>query len=63
VVYKLKTVPLEVVSNKLSIEVGILMGREEAELEIALSMLAEGLSFETIRKHTGLKENTILSLM
>jgi hypothetical protein len=36
--------------------------QEEVKIEVARSMLADGLPAETIRKYTGLDESSILSL-
>jgi hypothetical protein len=44
------------------IEKGIEEGRFEGKFEVARSMLADGLPAETIRKYTGLDENSILSM-
>jgi predicted transposase/invertase (TIGR01784 family) len=43
-------------------EQGMEKGREERKIEVARTMLADGLTAETIRKYTGLAENSILSL-
>ncbi|MDR3331050.1 MAG: hypothetical protein LBT08_00335, partial [Synergistaceae bacterium] len=44
------------------IEEGKTEGKAEGKFEVARSMLADGLSAETIRKYTGLDESSILSL-
>jgi hypothetical protein len=36
--------------------------KEEGKIEVARSMLADGLPAETIKKYTGLDESSILSL-
>jgi predicted transposase/invertase (TIGR01784 family) len=72
--YNMKTVPLRELSNALSKEEGILIGKAEGKeegktegktegkFEVARSMLADGLPAATIRKYTGLDESSILSL-
>jgi predicted transposase YdaD len=35
---------------------------EEGKIEVARSMLADGFTFETVKKYTGLNERDILSL-
>ncbi|MDR1471420.1 MAG: hypothetical protein LBS75_02765 [Synergistaceae bacterium] len=64
--YDMKTVPLRELSNALSKEEGILIGKAEGKaegkFEVARSMLADGLPAATIRKYTGLDESSILSL-
>jgi hypothetical protein len=64
--YNMKTVPLKELSNALSKEEGILIGKEEGKTEkafdVARSMFADGLPAETIMKYTGLDESSILSL-
>jgi predicted transposase/invertase (TIGR01784 family) len=44
------------------VEKGIEKGRAEGKFEVARSMLAEGLSTQTVRKYTGLDESVIMSL-
>jgi predicted transposase YdaD len=70
----MKTVSLRDLSNQLSKEEGILIGKEKGiligkeegetkkALDVARSMLADGLPAETIMKYTGLDEKSILSL-
>jgi predicted transposase YdaD len=43
-------------------EIQIRDAKEEKAIEVARSMLADGLPAETIRKYTGLDESSILSL-
>jgi predicted transposase YdaD len=41
---------------------GIEKGRAESKIEVARSMLADGLPAETVRKYTGLGEKEILAI-
>jgi predicted transposase YdaD len=54
----MQEISLEEYSKRLTKEIAM----EEAKLDVARSMLADGLPTETIRKYTGLDESSILSL-
>jgi hypothetical protein len=56
--YKMKTISLDEYVKEIDRE----EARMEKACEVARSMLADGLPAETIRKYTGLDENSILSL-
>jgi hypothetical protein len=56
--YKVKTIPLSKYAEEIAKEEGVIEGK----VDVARSMLADGLPAETIRKYTGLDENSILSL-
>ena len=64
--YKMKTIPLSEYLHEVDMEEAIMIGETKGEskkaLEVARSMLADGFPAETIRKHTGLDESSILSL-
>jgi hypothetical protein len=69
-VYEMQTVPLREYSQQVKIgiakeegkEEGREEGKEEKAFEVARSMLADGLSSETVRKYTGLGEKEILAI-
>jgi predicted transposase/invertase (TIGR01784 family) len=60
--YKMKTIPLDEYSRQIRREEALMDGETKGKFEVARSMLADGLSSETIRKYTGLDEQDILSL-
>jgi predicted transposase/invertase (TIGR01784 family) len=49
-------------AREYSMEQGMEYGMEKGKIEVARSMLADGLPAEAIRKYTGLDESSILSL-
>jgi hypothetical protein len=57
-VWKMQLIPIDEAVR----EIQIRDAKEEKAFEVARSMLADGLSSETIRKYTGLDEQDILSL-
>jgi hypothetical protein len=65
-VWKMEFRPISEVVREIHIrdarEEGMEKGVEEGKLEVARTMLADGLPAETIRKYTGLDENSIRSL-
>jgi hypothetical protein len=60
--FKLQTISLDEYVKQIDIEEAMMIGEEKGKFEVARSMLADGFPAETIRKHTGLDENSILSL-
>jgi hypothetical protein len=64
--YKMKTISLSEYVQEIDREEALMEGMAEGEskkaLEVARSMLADGLPAETVSKYTGLDENSILSL-
>ncbi|MDR1133818.1 MAG: hypothetical protein LBL05_06610 [Synergistaceae bacterium] len=56
--FEMPWVPISQVQRELAIE----DIKEEGKMEVARSMLSEGLPFETIKKCTGLDEEDILAL-
>jgi predicted transposase YdaD len=78
-VYEMQTVPLREYALQITRELdkeegreegkaegreeGKAKGREEKAFEVARSMLADGFSAETVRKHTGLDEKEILAVV
>jgi predicted transposase/invertase (TIGR01784 family) len=74
----MQSITLEEYSRKIAEEAAMMIGREEGKsegmmigmekgksegkFEVARSMLADGFPLETIKKHTGLDERSILSL-
>jgi hypothetical protein len=65
-VWKMRFRPIDEVVREIHIrdaeEYGMEKGMEEKAFDVARSMLADGLPAETIRKYTGLDEDSILSL-
>jgi hypothetical protein len=57
-VWRMQLIPIDEAVR----EIQIRDAKEEKAIEVARSMLADGLPAETIRKYTGLDESTILSL-
>ena len=60
--YKVQTIPLSEYSQQIRLKAARYEGKEEGLEEVARSMLADGLSVETIRKYTGFNEEKILAL-
>jgi hypothetical protein len=65
-VWKMRFRPIDEIVRDIHIrdaeEYGMEKGMEKGKIEVARSMLADGLPAETIRKYTGLDESSILSL-
>ena len=57
-VWRMQLIPIDEAVR----EIQIRDAKEEGKIEVARSMLADGFPAETIRKHTGLDESSILSL-
>ncbi|MDR0616493.1 MAG: hypothetical protein LBG29_06760 [Synergistaceae bacterium] len=57
-VWRMQLIPIDEAVR----EIQIRDAKEEGKIEVARSMLADGLPAETIRKYTGLDESSILSL-
>jgi predicted transposase/invertase (TIGR01784 family) len=64
--WKMQLIPIDEAVREIQIrdarEEGMERGMDKSKLEVARSMLADGLTAETIRKYTGLDESSILSL-
>jgi hypothetical protein len=61
-VYEMQTIPLREYSQQVKRELDKAEGREEGKVEVARSMLADGLPAETVRKYTGLDEKEIRAI-
>jgi predicted transposase/invertase (TIGR01784 family) len=59
----MQLIPIEEAVREIQIRDAKEEGQEEGKIEVARSMLADGLPAETIKKYTGLDENDILALI
>jgi predicted transposase/invertase (TIGR01784 family) len=60
--YEMQTVPLREYSLQVKRELDKEEGREEGKIEVARSMLADGLPVEIVRKYTGFGEKDIFAI-